>query len=63
MKVTAKQSLHDAAEVTVSISELRVRCVALIDLLAEGKLRRVVVTKRNQPVGEMLPPDPGRFVR
>lgn len=55
MKVTSKHATG-AAEVTISASEFKARCLTLFDQLADRKLRRVIVTKRGKPVAELVPP-------
>jgi antitoxin (DNA-binding transcriptional repressor) of toxin-antitoxin stability system len=59
MKMTNRRMRQLTAEVTVSASEFKARCLSLFDRLASRKLRRVIVTKRGKPVAELVPPSGG----
>ena len=47
-----------SATLTISASEFKARCLALLDQLTEGKLEKVIITKRGKRVGELSPPPP-----
>jgi prevent-host-death family protein len=42
---------------TISASEFKAKCLSILDRLASHELDRVVITKRGQPVGVLLPPE------
>ena len=42
-------------EKTVGVTAFKTQCLALIDDVARGKTRRVVLTKRNRPVAAIVP--------
>jgi prevent-host-death family protein len=42
---------------TISASEFKAKCLNILDRLASHELDRVVITKRGQPVGVLLPPE------
>jgi antitoxin (DNA-binding transcriptional repressor) of toxin-antitoxin stability system len=42
---------------TISASEFKATCLKILDRLAGHEVDRVVITKRGQPVGVLLPPD------
>jgi hypothetical protein len=42
---------------TISASEFKAKCLNILDRLASHELDRVVITKRGQPVGILLPPE------
>lgn len=43
---------------TISASEFKAKCLNILDKLANHELDRVVITKRGQTVGILLPPQP-----
>ena len=45
----------DADEVSTEITAFKARCLALIDDVARGKTRRVVLMKHNRPVAAIVP--------
>jgi prevent-host-death family protein len=45
----------DADEVSIGVTAFKARCLALIDDVAQGKTRRVVLTKHNRPVAAIVP--------
>jgi prevent-host-death family protein len=45
------------AELSVGVSEFKPRSLDLIERVASGKLRRVVLTKRGRPVAAVVPID------
>ena len=49
-----------ATEITVTASELKAKCLALLDQLATRKLTRLCITKRGRIVAIMIPPEDGR---
>jgi prevent-host-death family protein len=42
-------------EVSIGVTAFKARCLALIDEVAQGKTRRVLLTKRNRPVAAIVP--------
>ena len=40
----------------ISVSEFKAKCLQIFDALEKRKLRKVVVTRRGKPVGEITPP-------
>lgn len=42
-------------EAAISVTEFKSHCLALIDSVARGKTRRVVLTKHNRPVAAIVP--------
>ena len=52
----------DADEMSIGVTAFKVRCLALIDDVARGKTRRVVLMKHNRPVAAIVPVEssPGR---
>jgi prevent-host-death family protein len=47
----------DDAELSVGVSEFKPKSLDLIERVASGKLRRVVLTKRGRPVAAVVPID------
>jgi hypothetical protein len=45
--------LNSPTELTINATAFKARCLGLMDDLARGKLKRVIVTKRGKPVAEM----------
>lgn len=45
----------DDAELSVGVSEFKPKSLDLIERVASGKLRRVVLTKRGRPVAAVVP--------
>jgi prevent-host-death family protein len=45
----------DADEMSIGVTAFKARCLALIDDVARGKTRRVVLTKHNRPVAAIVP--------
>ena len=45
----------NADEKAIGVTAFKSRCMALIDEVAEGKTRRVVLVKRNRPVAAIVP--------
>jgi antitoxin (DNA-binding transcriptional repressor) of toxin-antitoxin stability system len=45
----------DADEVSIGVTAFKARCLALIDDVARGKTRRVVLMKHNRPVAAIVP--------
>jgi hypothetical protein len=44
------------AELQISASEFKAKCLGLFDRLGKRKIKRIVVTKRGRPVAVMGPP-------
>jgi prevent-host-death family protein len=42
-------------EVSIGVTAFKARCLALIDDVAQGKTRRVLLTKRNRPIAAIVP--------
>jgi prevent-host-death family protein len=49
--------IADDAELSVGVSEFKPRSLDLIERVASGKLRRVVLTKRGRPIAAVVPID------
>ena len=47
--------IDNADEKSIGVTAFKSRCLALIDEVAEGKTRRVVLIKRNRPVAAVVP--------
>jgi antitoxin (DNA-binding transcriptional repressor) of toxin-antitoxin stability system len=45
----------DNAETVIGVTAFKARCLALIDDVAQGKTRRVVLMKHNRPVAAIVP--------
>jgi len=45
----------DADEMSIGVTAFKARCLALIDDVARGKTRRVVLMKHNRPVAAIVP--------
>lgn len=45
-----------AAELTLNVTEFKAKSLRLLDDLAAGRLDRIVVTKRGQPLATISPP-------
>ncbi len=43
---------------TISATEFKAKCLNILDRLAGHELDRVIITKRGQTVGVLLPPQP-----
>jgi len=46
---------NDADEVSIGVTAFKARCLALIDDVARGKTRRVLLMKHNRPVAAIVP--------
>jgi prevent-host-death family protein len=44
----------DADEMSIGVTAFKARCLALIDDVARGKTRRVVLTKHNRPIAAIV---------
>jgi len=44
-----------ADEVSIGVTAFKARCLALIEAVAQGKTRRVVLTKRNRAIAAIVP--------
>jgi len=42
-------------EISIGVTAFKARCLALIDEVARGKTRRVLLTKRNRPIAAIVP--------
>ena len=47
-----------AATETISASEFKAKCLAILDRLASHDLERVIITKRGHTVAVLIPPEP-----
>jgi hypothetical protein len=45
------------AELTISASEFKAKCLELLDRVGSRKLKRIVVMKRGRPVAILSPPE------
>jgi antitoxin (DNA-binding transcriptional repressor) of toxin-antitoxin stability system len=45
----------DIDETAIGVTAFKTRCLALIDDVAQGKTRRVVLMKHNRPVAAIVP--------
>ncbi len=41
---------------TITATEFKAKCLNILDRLANHELERVIITKRGQTVGELVPP-------
>jgi prevent-host-death family protein len=46
---------NKADEVSIGVTAFKARCLALIEEVAQGKTRRVLLTKRNRPIAAIVP--------
>jgi len=46
---------HPGEETAIGVTAFKAQCLALIDDIARGKTRRVVLLKRNRPVAMIVP--------
>jgi antitoxin (DNA-binding transcriptional repressor) of toxin-antitoxin stability system len=44
---------HTAEETRIGVTAFKARCLELIEAVAQGKMRRVVLLKHNRPVAEV----------
>lgn len=49
--------IADDAELSLGVSEFKPKSLDLIERVASGKLRRVILTKRGRPVAAVVPID------
>ena len=47
--------IDNSDEKSIGVTTLKSRCLALIDEVAEGRTRRVVLVKRNRPGAAIVP--------
>jgi prevent-host-death family protein len=47
--------IDNTDEVSIGVTAFKARCLALIDEVARGKTRRVLLTKRNRPIAAIVP--------
>ncbi|HEY7580784.1 MAG TPA: type II toxin-antitoxin system Phd/YefM family antitoxin [Acetobacteraceae bacterium] len=45
----------DDTETAINVTAFKGQCLALIDAVAQGKARRVVLTRRGRPVAVLVP--------
>ena len=50
---------YDADEMSIGVTAFKARCLALIDDVARGKTRRVLLMKHNRPVAAIVPEESG----
>jgi prevent-host-death family protein len=50
-------SSNDGEELSIGVTSFKARCLALIDEVARGKRRRVLLTRHNRPVAAIVPVD------
>jgi antitoxin (DNA-binding transcriptional repressor) of toxin-antitoxin stability system len=51
----AIRMIDNLDEKSIGVTAFKSRCLALIDEVAEGKMRRVVLVKRNRPIAAVVP--------
>jgi antitoxin (DNA-binding transcriptional repressor) of toxin-antitoxin stability system len=51
----AIRMIDNADEKSIGVTAFKSRCLALIDEVAQGRTRRIVLVKRNQPVAAVVP--------
>jgi prevent-host-death family protein len=51
----AIRMIDNLDEKSIGVTAFKSRCLALIDEVAEGKTRRVVLVKHNRPVAAVVP--------
>jgi antitoxin (DNA-binding transcriptional repressor) of toxin-antitoxin stability system len=56
---SSKAAARKVTETVIGVTTFKVKCLALIDAVATGKLERVVLTKRGKPVAEISALKPG----
>lgn len=49
----------DETDVSIGVTAFKARCLALIDDVARGKTRRVLLTKHQRPVAAIVPVERG----
>lgn len=47
-----------SSELRITATEFKAKCLDIFKRLADGRLRKVIVTRRGQPVAEIGPPPP-----
>ena len=52
--------IDPTTEKTIGVTAFKAHCLALIDDVARGKTRRVVLTKHNRAVAAIVPVEPHR---
>lgn len=45
----------DEADLSIGVTAFKARCLALIDDVARGKTRRILLTKHHRPVAAIIP--------
>jgi antitoxin (DNA-binding transcriptional repressor) of toxin-antitoxin stability system len=48
-------SVDEGDEVSIGVTAFKARCLALIDDIAQGKARRILLTRHNRPVAAIVP--------
>jgi antitoxin (DNA-binding transcriptional repressor) of toxin-antitoxin stability system len=56
--MTSQDPSSMAATETISASEFKAKCLAILDRIACHDLERVIITKRGQTVAVLTPPEP-----
>jgi prevent-host-death family protein len=56
----AAMAIDPTNEKSIGVTAFKAQCLALIDEVARGKTRRVMLTKHNRPVAAIVPVEPGR---
>lgn len=46
---------NQADEISIGVTAFKARCLALIDEVAQGNTRRVVLMKHNRPIAAIVP--------
>jgi prevent-host-death family protein len=52
-------AIGDKRDTSVGVTDFKARCLALIDDIARGRTRRVLLTKHNRPVAAIVPIEGG----
>ena len=48
-------TVNKTDEISIGVTAFKARCLALIDDVAQGKTRRVVLMKHNRPIAAIVP--------
>jgi antitoxin (DNA-binding transcriptional repressor) of toxin-antitoxin stability system len=56
----AKATQSKVKEKSVGVTAFKAKCLALIDAVAKGRIKRVVLTKRGKPVAEIAAAKPAK---
>jgi len=48
-------TVNKTEEISIGVTAFKARCLALIDDVAQGKIRRVLLMKHNRPIAAIVP--------